>query len=69
AMLLNGAHVLKVQVITAILMAAVNLPLSILFTRHWGITGPVVASLVASVATTGGPCLVACRQVLSGQRR
>lgn len=69
AMLLNGAHVLKVQVITAILMAAVNLPLSILFTRHWGITGPVVASLVASVATTGVPCLVACRQVLSGQRR
>jgi O-antigen/teichoic acid export membrane protein len=68
AMLLNGAHVLRVQVVTAILMAAINLPLSILFTRQWGVTGPVVASLLASVATTGVPCLLACRQVLSGQR-
>lgn len=58
AMWLNGAHVVKFQVVCAIIMAATNLGLSIALTRSVGVAGPIVATLVAQTLFITVPSIV-----------
>jgi len=50
AMLLNGAQALKFQVITAVVMATVNILLSIALTARIGVSGVVWGSVIAYTA-------------------
>jgi O-antigen/teichoic acid export membrane protein len=50
SMLLNGAGVMKVQTIFAVISSAVNLALSIFFTRRFGLIGVCLGSIVAQLA-------------------
>jgi O-antigen/teichoic acid export membrane protein len=50
AMFLNGAHVVRLQLGCALLMATTNLPLSIVLARRIGITGPILATVVTTSA-------------------
>lgn len=68
-LMLNGAHVLRVQVLTAIAMVLVNLPLSLFLTFKIGLAGPVVASLTASIVTTGLPVWRAASKLLTADNR
>jgi O-antigen/teichoic acid export membrane protein len=47
AMLLNGARVIRIQVICATLMALTNIGLSIILTHRIGIAGVVYGSIIA----------------------
>ncbi len=46
AMLLNGLHRLRPQVIAAVAMAIANIVLSIVWVQHLGISGPLLATAV-----------------------
>jgi O-antigen/teichoic acid export membrane protein len=48
AMFLNGAHVVRLQLACALLMATTNLPLSILLAREIGVTGPILATVITT---------------------
>ncbi len=48
AMFLNGAHVVRLQLACALLMAATNLPLSIVLARAIGIPGPILATVITT---------------------
>jgi O-antigen/teichoic acid export membrane protein len=48
--LLNGLQVVKFQVITSVIMALVNIVLSIYLVKKLGISGPILASLISLVA-------------------
>jgi O-antigen/teichoic acid export membrane protein len=48
AMFLNGAHVVRLQLACAVLMAATNLPLSIVLARSVGIHGPILATVITT---------------------
>ena len=48
AMFLNGAHVVRLQVACALLMATTNLPLSIVLARTVGISGPIWATVLTT---------------------
>ena len=50
AMFLNGAHVVRLQLACALLMATTNLPLSILLAREIGVTGPILATVITTSA-------------------
>ena len=63
AMLLNGAHVLGFQAVCSIAMAVVNVALSLLFTSWWGVSGPVIATVVAQVSCITLPSLVYVRRL------
>jgi O-antigen/teichoic acid export membrane protein len=63
-LLLNATGRVRVHGVVAIGVAALNLPLSIVLTHVIGISGPVWGSLLASVAVTAIPGLVAVRHVL-----
>lgn len=58
AMWLNGAHVVKFQVVCAITMAVMNLGLSIALTPWLGIAGPIVATLIAQTVVITIPSIV-----------
>jgi O-antigen/teichoic acid export membrane protein len=58
ATFLNGATVIRFQVIVAVLMAVVNLPLSIVLVQRVGVVGPVYGSLLAQVVLVLVPELV-----------
>lgn len=47
AMLLNGAQVMRFQVVTAVLMATANILLSIALTSRIGVVGVVWGSIIA----------------------
>jgi O-antigen/teichoic acid export membrane protein len=49
AMYLNGANVIRLQVVVAILMAVANLALSIVLVQEIGVAGPVWASVITQV--------------------
>jgi O-antigen/teichoic acid export membrane protein len=49
AMFLNGVHVVRLQVVCATLMAATNLPLSIVLAHAIGIPGPILATVLTSL--------------------
>jgi O-antigen/teichoic acid export membrane protein len=63
--LLNGAGVIRPQAALGALMAAVNLPLSIILARHIGISGPVLGSLIAHGLFAGIPTMMLVRRVLT----
>jgi O-antigen/teichoic acid export membrane protein len=48
AMFLNGAHVVRLQLACALLMATTNLPLSIVLARTVGIHGPILATVITT---------------------
>ena len=58
AMWLNGAHVVKFQVICAVTMAISNIGLSIVLTRWVGVAGPVIGTLIAQTLFITIPSLV-----------
>lgn len=64
AMLFNGAGVVTVQVVAAIVMTVVNVALSVVLTRHVGLSGPVLGSLVAAFLCSLLPALVVVRGLL-----
>lgn len=48
AMFLNGAHVVRLQLSCALLMAVTNLPLSIVLARAVGLHGPILATVITT---------------------
>ena len=62
--LLNAGGVIGPQVVMATAMACVNVPLSIVLTRHIGIAGPLVGSLLAHFVCAGVPTGFLVRGVL-----
>lgn len=65
AMFLNGVGIVRFQVLTAVLMAAINLPLSIALTYRMGVSGPLVATLVSTAACQTVPSLIVVRRILA----
>ena len=65
-MLMNAAIVIRVQLIFAISMSALNLPLSIFLTRHIGVAGPVWGSLIAHMSVSVIPTFIIVRRLLRG---
>lgn len=65
AMLLNGLHHLRVQVICSSMMAVLNLALSIVLAQRLGIVGVVLATLVTQGAMVVGPYALHTRRVLN----
>ncbi len=61
SMLLNGAGVVRFQVVAASCMALANLALSITLAHSIGISGPVWGSVVAYVVCTGVPSVLYLR--------
>jgi O-antigen/teichoic acid export membrane protein len=62
--LLNAAEIVRPQVLMAVSMAVVNVALSIQLTRHVGLVGPLVGSLVAHLLCYGVPAVLIARRVL-----
>lgn len=58
AMYMNGAHILRFQVVTSLAMGITNVPLSIVFTQHLGVSGPVLGTVVAQTVCTLVPCAI-----------
>jgi len=52
AMLLNGAGALKVQTFTAVIAGSINLVLSIILTRRFGVIGVCSGSIITQVLIT-----------------
>ena len=63
AMALNGAGVIRVQVVFACLMALSNLGLSIVLTDKLGVAGPVIGSIIAQTVFSTIPSLVVVRRI------
>ena len=63
--LLNGIGQFRVQVICGLLMAAVNLVLSILFVKHYGIVGAVLGTVIALLVVQVVPLTIVTKRVLS----
>jgi len=64
AMLMNGAEMVRFQVIAASSMAVTNLLVSIMLTRQIGISGPVWASLLTHLVLNAAPAVVVVRRRL-----
>ncbi len=56
AMYMNGSHILRFQVATSLAMAATNIPLSIFLAGRYGVSGPVLATVIAQTVCTLLPC-------------
>jgi len=64
AMLLNGANYLKIQVIVATIASICNLGLSIVLTRHYGVIGVCLGSLITQIVLAIPICSLAVRNLL-----
>jgi O-antigen/teichoic acid export membrane protein len=64
SILLNAGGVVGPQVSFAVVMALVNVPLSIVLTKQIGLAGPVVGSLLASMLCCGAPVVFLVRRML-----
>jgi O-antigen/teichoic acid export membrane protein len=64
AMFLNGLHLLRVQVITAVLMAPLNLILSVWLSSRIGVEGVILGTLIAYPIATLIPIAVYLRSTL-----
>lgn len=62
AMLMNGAEIVRFQVVAASSMATANLVTSILLTRKFGISGPVWASLLTHTLLNALPAVLMVRR-------
>ena len=69
AVLLNGLHLLRVQAVTAVLMAVLNVTLSILLTQRIGVAGVIFGTVIAYSAATLVPLLLYLPRVLAGLDR
>ena len=69
AMLLNGAGVIRFQVIAALSMAGSNVVLSIALTHWLGVAGPVLGSVMAGTVCSLIPSLIVVRRLLAGHVR
>ncbi len=56
AMYMNGSHILRFQVMTSLAMAATNIPLSIFLAGRYGVSGPVLGTVIAQTVCTLLPC-------------
>ena len=63
-MFLNGASILRFQAMWAVAMAAINVPLSIVFAEAWGVEGVVVATFITSVICLDVPGYLVVPRVL-----
>lgn len=63
AMLLNGAHVVRFQVVCAVAMAVTNLVLSITLTHWLGVAGPVLGSAISQTVCILVPSLIYIRRM------
>jgi O-antigen/teichoic acid export membrane protein len=64
ALLLNGANVVRFQIITVSLMAVVNITLSVLLTRKIGVPGVIYGSIIAQISCVLAPTLIYLRRIL-----
>jgi O-antigen/teichoic acid export membrane protein len=64
AMLFNGAHVVRFQVVCAMAMAVTNVVLSIMLTRWLGVAGPVLGSAIAQTVCILIPYSIYLRKLL-----
>jgi O-antigen/teichoic acid export membrane protein len=62
AMLMNGAEIVRFQVVAASSMASANVVTSILLTREFGISGPVWASLLTHTLLNAVPAVLMVRR-------
>ena len=65
ALLLNGLHLLKFQVGTAVVMTVVNVGLSVVLTQGIGVSGPIWGSVLAQIACTLVPTTFYLRRRLT----
>jgi O-antigen/teichoic acid export membrane protein len=65
SMFLNGASVIRFQVVIASLMAIVNLGLSIILTMHFGVSGPVWGSIISYSGITLLSCAIYVPKLLN----
>ena len=64
-LLFNGVGRVRAHAVMAATVAVVNVPLSVWLAHAVGVSGPVLGSLIASIAVAVGPGLVVLRQVLT----
>jgi O-antigen/teichoic acid export membrane protein len=62
--LMNGVNELKVQVIAGLIMAVVNIALSVLFVKWFGIVGAVLGTVVAETFVLVIPMTIALNRTL-----
>jgi hypothetical protein len=63
-MFLNGASVIRLQVISASLLAVVGLAVKIVLARRWGLPGIAWATVIVYCAVVAVPYLVAVPRIL-----
>jgi O-antigen/teichoic acid export membrane protein len=66
AMLLNGAGYLRIQTMVAVVSSLLNLALSIVFTRKFGVIGVCLGSIITQVLITIPICSIAIHRFLGG---
>ena len=64
AMLLNGLQIIKIQIIAAVITAAVNIVLSIYLISQHGTLGAVYGSIFSWFLCTLIPCSIAVHKIL-----
>jgi O-antigen/teichoic acid export membrane protein len=64
SMFLNGARVIRIQIVLALMMMASNLALSIELTRRIGISGVVWGTVIAQSVVVLAPCALVARRTL-----
>jgi hypothetical protein len=65
ATLLNGLRMLRVQTVTAVVMAVLNVSLSIYLTAQIGVTGVILGTLISYTAATLIPLALYVPRALS----
>ena len=67
ALIMNAFEVIKSQIVMASVMAVSNIALSIQLTRWFGITGPVLGSLISHILFNGIPAIYIVRRLLKAE--
>lgn len=67
AALLNGLHVVRFQVATAVAMAVLNIVLSIIFVKFYGVVGAIYGSIVSVLVCTVAPTWFYTRRYFATQ--
>ncbi len=67
AIILNGLHLLKVQLISALLMVLMNLGLSIYLVKNIGIAGVVWGTIISTLVCSTIPLFIYVRALLDNQ--
>lgn len=67
--LLNGVGEFRVQVICAVVMALLNIALSIFFVERYGIVGAILGTVIAQFVVQAVPLTIVARRVLRGLKQ